>query len=313
MTISFGPQQPFVRPVAGGLARARAAAACLAIAIALTGCKGTRLADVTGSITTTDNAMPTNDADLRAWSENWGKKFEANPADKAAAINFARGLRALARNDQAVAVMRQAAIKAPEDLEIIGAYGKALADAGQFSEAAQILQRAHKPERPNWSILSAQGAVADQMGDHTAAQAYYSAALKIMPGDPAVMSNLGLSQALSKRLPQAEETLRAAADSPAADARVRQNLALVLALQGKFAEAEKVSARDLSPADATRNIASIKRMIAQSNTWRDLQSLDGASARASAKSTPANQRAPAKVAKVEAPVADDEAVEQPTN
>ena len=54
-------------------------------------------------------------------------------------------------------------------------------------------------------------------------------------------------------------------------------------------------------------------MIAQSNTWRDLQSLDGASARASAKSTPANQRAPAKVAKVEAPVADDEAVEQPTN
>ena len=45
------------------------------------------------------------------------------------------------------------------------------------------------------------------------------------------MSNLGLSYALNKQLPQAEETLRDAANNPKADMRIRQNFALVLALR----------------------------------------------------------------------------------
>jgi Flp pilus assembly protein TadD len=53
--------------------------------------------------------------------------------------------------------------------------------------------------------------------------------------------------------------------------RMRQNLALVLALQGKYDEAERISARDLSPADAAANVASIRRMIAESNTWQKIQ------------------------------------------
>ncbi len=53
-----------------------------------------------------------------------------------------------------------------------------------------------------------------------------------------MLSNLGLSYALTKQLPEAEAALREASASPRADARVRQNLALVLALEGKFAEAE---------------------------------------------------------------------------
>jgi len=89
------------------------------------------------------------------------------------------------------------------------------------------------------------------------------------------MSNLGLSYALSKQLPQAEETLRDAANNPKADMRVRQNLALVLALEGKFGEAEDWSRRDLAPIDAAANVASIRKMIAQSNTWRDCSSSIG--------------------------------------
>jgi hypothetical protein len=48
----------------------------------------------------------------------------------------------------------------------------------------------------------------------------------------------------------------------------------VLALEGKFPEAEDWSRRDLAPIDAAANVASIRKMIAQSNTWRDLQKLD---------------------------------------
>ena len=117
-----------------------------------------------------------------------------------------------------------------------------------------MLGRAHAPERPDWRILSAQGAVADQVGDHPLAQRYYDAALKVAPGEPTVLSNQGLSFALSKRLPEAEQALRQADAHPDADERVRQNLALVLALQGKFGEAEAVLRRDL-PAGRGRHRA----------------------------------------------------------
>jgi Flp pilus assembly protein TadD len=71
-------------------------------------------------------------------------------------------------------------------------------------------------------------------------------------------------------LPRAEETLLLAAAQPGADMRVRQNLSLVLALEGKFPQAEEWSRRDLSPIEAAANVASIRQMISQSNTWRDI-------------------------------------------
>ncbi len=192
-------------------------------------------------------------------------------------MNYARSLRALTQYAQAMAVMQRLAAKYPKDLDVLGAYGKSLADAGRLTEAADVLSRAHTPERPNWSILSAQGSVADQLGDHAQAQAYYDAALKIKPDQPQVLSNLGLSYALAKRLPQAETTLQRAVAQPGADMRVRQNLALVLALQGKFGEAQTISSRDLSPVDAATNVATIRQMISQSNTWQQIQKLDSKS------------------------------------
>ena len=93
--------------------------------------------------------------------------------------------------------------------------------------------------------------VADQLGDHLKAQEYYAAALKIVPNQPQVLSNLGLSYALSKQLPLAETTLQQAVAQPGSDIRVRQNLALVLALEGKFSTAQEISERDLPPIEGS--------------------------------------------------------------
>jgi Flp pilus assembly protein TadD len=245
----------------------------MALALMGAGCSRVAMSDVTGSIGASQ-PMPRDEASLRAYSEEWGRRYDANRKDKTAAINYANSLRALTQNAQAVAVLQGLAITYPKDQEVLGNYGKALSEAGQLKQAAEVLQNAHTPERPNWQILSAQGAVADKLGDHFEAQRYYQAALKIRPNDPGVLSNLGLSYALSKNLSQAEEVLRLAAAQPAADMRVRQNLALVLALQGKFSDAEEWSRRDLPPMQASANVASIRQMIAQSNTWRDIQRVD---------------------------------------
>jgi hypothetical protein len=46
----------------------------------------------------------------------------------------------------------------------------------------------------------------------------------------------------------------------------------VLALDGKFAEAEQVSRQDMSADAASANVRAIRAMIAQNDTWRTLQS-----------------------------------------
>ena len=235
----------------------------------LAGCQG--LGDVNGSIATIHQPLPTDDAGLRAYAADWGRRYDASPGEKVASINYARALRALTRYDEAAAVMQAAAVKAPHDFEVLGAYGKALADDGQFAQAKEVLASSYTPERPDWTIMSVQGSVSDRLGDHEGAQKFYSDALKIAPGEPSVLSNLGLSYALTKQLPEAEAALRQACASPRADARVRQNLALVLALEAKFAEAEEISRQDMTEQAASANVAAIKQMIAQNDSWRDLQ------------------------------------------
>jgi len=238
--------------------------------VSLGGCK-TDMDDITGSIGAPSAPTSNSPEDLRIHSELLRKRYEANPGDKTIAMNYARILRARGLNDQGAAVLQNVAIKHPNDRAVLAAYGKALADAGRLQEAQNVLANADSPDDPNWSVVSARGSIADQLGDHLQAQADYEMALKLSPGEPSVLSNLGLSYALSHDLPRAERVLREAVASPRADMRERQNLALVLALQGKFSEAEQISQRDLSPEQARENVASIRQMISQDDHWRDVQ------------------------------------------
>ena len=230
-------------------------------ALALAGCKTTGSSETTGSISSSSRS----EADWRRDSEALGERFRANPRDADNAVRYAQALRATSQRAQAAAVLETAALHNPEDRVLLGAYGRALADAGNFKQALDVLERAHSPDQPDWRILSAQGAVFDQMGRHQDAQRYYSNALKIVPDEPSVLSNLGLSYALAKELPRAETTLRRAVERPGADLRVRQNLALVVGLQGRFAEAETIARADLPPEEAAANVAYLKQMLSEHN------------------------------------------------
>ena len=208
-------------------------------------------------------ASARSDADWRSQVAIWGERHRATPNDPAVAINYAQALRNIGQRAQAAAVLESASITHPKNMELLGAYGRALADADNYQQALDVLSRAHTPERPDWRILSVQGAVFDQMGKHEDARRYYASALRIVPDEPSVLSNLGLSYALSKDLPQAEATLRRAVARPRADPRVRQNLALVVGLQGRFAEAEDIARADLPPEEAAANVAYLQQMLAQ--------------------------------------------------
>lgn len=237
----------------------------------LAGCKTTGFTDTTGSIS---SPVQRSEPDWRRESETLGERFRANPRDVDTAIRYAHALRQNGQRVQAAAVLETAAIHNPEHKPLLGAYGRALADAGNFKQALSVLERAHSPDQPDWRILSVQGAVLDQMGRHEEAQRYYASALRIVPEEPSVLSNLGLSYALSKDLPRAEETLRRADARGSTDKRVRQNLALVVGLQGRFDEAEQIAGQELSSEQAQANVAYLRQMLSQQNSWKQLKDGD---------------------------------------
>src|SRR6267142_788978 len=249
------------------LARLLASAAVTAIlAVGLGGCQ--TMSDITGSITSKAEASPAPDADPRRSVDAYGERYRANPKDADAALRYGQALRAAGQRSQAVAVFEQATIANPGNKALLAAYGRALADNGNFKQAFEVLGRAHTPDNPDWRILSVQGTTLDQLGRHDEARRYYASALKIVPEEPSVLSNLGLSYVLSRDLPKAEETLRRAYASTKADARVRQNLGLVVGLQGRFAEAESLVKADLPPDEAASNVAYLKQMLSRKDNPR---------------------------------------------
>lgn len=247
-----------------------------ALATTLAGCKTSGIADVTnssggalggtfsGSLFRGGESSASNSDGSTDWRRevaSAAERYRADPRNANSALRYAEALRKTGQRAQAAAVLQQASIHNPHDKRILGDYGRALAENGHLSQAYDMLDRAHSPDQPDWRVLSAQGAVLDQLGRHDTARLHYEAALKIVPDEPSVLSNLGLSYALSKELPQAEETLRKASARGSKDRRVRQNLALVVGLQGRFKEAEEIARADLPPAEATENVAYLRRMV----------------------------------------------------
>ena len=238
------------------LARLLASATVTAmLASGLAGCQTAGMRDVTGSLGT--KSATNSETDPHQAAELYGEKFHANPKDVDAALKYGAALRAIGQRAQAAAVLERAAIHKL----VLASWGRALADNGQSQQAFDVLGRAHTPANPDWRILSVQGTTLDKLGRHEDARRYYASALRIVPDEPSVLSNLGMSYVLTKELPKAEETLRRAYAGAPVDGRIRQNLALVVGLQGRFDEAEGIVKADLPVDEAAANVAYLKQML----------------------------------------------------
>jgi Flp pilus assembly protein TadD len=250
-----------------GFARLLASTASSAILVlGLCSCQTAGTSDITGSLG--EKTEASRAADPRREVDIYRDRFRASPNDADAALQYAKALRASGQRSQAVAVLEQATIAHPSNKALLAGYGRALADNGNFQQAFDVLNKAHTPDDPDWRILSAQGTALDQLGRYGEARQYYASALKIAPEEPSVLSNLGLSYVLSKDLPKAEETLRRAYGRAAADPRVRLNLAFVVGLQGRSAEAESLVKTDQPAEEAAVNVAYLKRLLSRKEKAR---------------------------------------------
>src|ERR1700681_579084 len=231
------------------------------LVLGLCSCQTAGMSDITGSLG--EKTEASRAAEPRREVGFYRDRFQANPKDADAALQYGKALRVAGQRSQAVAVLEQATIAQPNNKALLGGYGRALADNGNFQQAFDVLSRAHTPDDPDWRILSAQGTALDQLGRYDEARQYYASALKIAPEEPSVLSNLGLSYILSKDLPKAEATLRRANSRADADPRVRLNLALVIGLQGRLAEGESLVKADRPAEEAAANVAYLRRLLAR--------------------------------------------------
>jgi Flp pilus assembly protein TadD len=246
----------------------------IAAALLIAGCQSGKSPIAThGGVTVTGSTNLT-DAQIGQAAAAWGKRYDADPKDRTTILNYAAALRLNGQTDQAVAVLRKGVIAFPKDYEVASAYGKSLAANGNFEQALNVIRDAQRADRPDWRLYSAEGAILDQMGRTAEARDRYGKALTISPGEPTILNNMALSHLLAGELPQAEQLLRQASQAPNANSRIRQNLALVLGLQGRFPEAEQIARNEMDPAQAEANVAYLKAMLAQANTWQQIKAGD---------------------------------------
>ena len=243
-----------------------AAGLMIGSALVLGGC-GKQAADLDSL--TTSSTQPASMKEVIAL----GEKFEADPDNVGLGLAYASQLKAMGRTEQQLEVYRGLLNKHPTDGKVLNVYGKEALQAGQAAEAAQLLEQAARTKNADWRTYSALGSANDQLGKYENARRQYAQALALSPGEVTVLNNLGMSYALEGDLTKAEETLRGASALPkgSQDPRLRQNLALVVGLQGRFDEARKIASEDLPPEQVEANMTYLQHMLSQPNTWQKLK------------------------------------------
>lgn len=240
----------------------------LVATVVLTGCNKTASHLGSTSSLATASTTPVSSEALADLRDKW----QANPKDINKGLAYANGLEGLGKEDEALNVYQRIAEEDPSSAKIAGLYGRKLVAAGKAQEAIPILEGAERGGDTDWRVMSALGSAYDQQGLHQEAREQYSRALASDPQNLVVMNSLAMSYALEGNLKQAETELRAADALPRSksEPRIQQNLALVVGLQGRFDEATKLAQEDLPLEKVKENMAYLKKMLSQPNTWQQV-------------------------------------------
>jgi Flp pilus assembly protein TadD len=200
-------------------------------------------------------------SDPRAATEYWGQQYAKNPRDLEAALSCSQNLKVMGQKREALAVLQQASIIHGSDRKLAADYGRLALDLDQVSLAKKLLEVADDPASPDWRVIMARGTALAKEGSYREAITFFERAQALQPGHPSVLNNLALAYTMSGEPERGEQLLRQASLTAGDNAKVRQNLALVLGVQGKYDEATKVGAVALSTTEAAANTALLKKMV----------------------------------------------------
>jgi Flp pilus assembly protein TadD len=240
----------------------------MAAALALGGCQQTNSGLGGSQGLTTASTAPVS---FGATAE-LGKKWQADSSNVNKGLAYANALESTGQGDKQLAVYASLYQSNPENSKLAALYGKKLVSNGKSNAAIPVLEAAAKAPDADWRVHSALGSAYDQQGLYQKARQSYQQALASGRDNLTVLNNMGMSFALEGDLKQAEATFRQADALPRSrsEPRIRQNLALVVGLQGRFDEASQLASEDLPPDQVEANMAYLQKMLAQPNTWQQL-------------------------------------------
>jgi Flp pilus assembly protein TadD len=156
-------------------------------------------------------------------------------------IKDARAKREARDFDGAIRVLSQLMLVAPDDVRVVGEYGKVLVQKGRAREALDFLNRAVQLKQNDWTIYSALGVAYDQSGDYNSARLAYQRALALKPGESTVLNNFAMSRMLAGDLPEAKRLI-GEASAEAKDERIARNLKLIAGLTPQAAATKPLAA-----------------------------------------------------------------------
>jgi len=188
----------------------------------------------------------------------WSREFDRDPTDTVAGVELATALRLLGRYDEAAATAARVLVLHPDSQPALLESARAYIEMDKGFYALEPLKKAQTAAPRDWTVYMLEGVAHEQNEQPDDARAAYLQALALSPNNPAVLSNLALWYAKRGDKRQAETLLRTAAAQPSANAQERQNLALVLGMEGRFSEAEQLMRQDLPPPVTDNNLAYLK-------------------------------------------------------
>lgn len=207
----------------------------------------------------------------------WGREQEINPADPVAGVRVAQALREMGQYEQAAATAQGLLLSQPNNIEAMLELGRAHIARGQGFYSIAALEQARDLAPRDWRPLSLLGVAYQQVKRDEDARDAWNAGLRLSPDNPEILNNVAMALTTSGDAAGGETLLRRAVAQSGAGSKIRLNLALVLGLQGKTAEAERIIRRDLPPDQAERNLAWLRDKTAPgapaatARTWGSLQ------------------------------------------
>jgi Flp pilus assembly protein TadD len=204
----------------------------------------------------------------------WARAVDVDPTDADARLKLAKALRALGKFEEGGAAADQLLVMQPKNYEALLESARDKVGANQGFYAIDLAERAEALAPKDWRPVAILAVALEEASRDSEALAAHQKALTLAPANPATLSNLGMYYATHGEAAKGEALLRQAAAAPGAGARERQNLALVLGLEGKFDEAERLAREDLPPDQVAANLAYLKAAGGQTpaHSWDQLRS-----------------------------------------
>ncbi len=206
-------------------------------------------------------------------AKHWAHLASIRPDNMDYVRNLAVSMRILGRNEDAERVLLQALRQKPANIDLNEELAKTMIASGRLRDGVVLIEKVASlstNDAPRMARLySATGVAFDRAEQHAKAQEQYRKALSVQPYNATALNNMGLSFAMDNKLDMAEKTLRRALVAPSAGTQVRQNLAMVLSLQGKTDEARRLVGQDLPPSMANQTVGFYGGIADQRDVWRD--------------------------------------------